>query len=220
MKYLNQFSFLTESTSLETTLTALASDIGDPIQTHYQTLTRMREKFFAEHGTLKGFGFVAGNVGRRWFDTYYFNRISRELRDLVRYAPQQTQELQEFLRHIPSSFDQIVDLPEILVTIGVRLKSEKLVHSARAWIRARQTFAKNKAAVTDDGRPTREYDAPSADSIATKRTQMSQADQVVADVLAGLPRNMVWEIKAAIEKKPNKLQALQFELQKRGLSFN
>ena len=203
MKYLNQFSFLTESTSLETTLTALASDIGDPIQTHYQTLTRMREKFFAEHGTLKGFGFVAGNVGRRWFDTYYFNRISRELRDLVRYAPQQTQELQEFLRHIPRSFDQIVDLPEILVTIGVRLKSEKLVHNARAWIRARQTFAKNRArqtfaknraAVTDDGRPTREYDAPSADSIATKRTRMSQADQVVADVLAGLPRNMVWEI--------------------------
>ena len=156
MKYLNQFSFLTESTSLPTTLTALASDIGDPIQTHYQNLTRMREKFFAEHGTLKGFGFVAGNVGRRWFDTYYFNRISRELRDLVRYAPQQTRELQDFLQHIPSSFDQIVDLPEILVTIGVRLKHEQLIRNARAWIRARQTFSKNKPSDSDSG-PAREY---------------------------------------------------------------
>ena len=218
MNYL-KFNFLTESTSLPTTLTALASDVGDPIQTHYQNLTRLREKFFAERGTLKGFGFVAGNVGRRWFDTYYFNRISRELRDLVRYAPQQTRELQDFLQHIPSSFDQIVDLPEILVTIGVRLKHEQLIHNARAWIRARQTFSKNKPS-DNDTRPTRDYDAPSADSIATKRNQMSQADQVVADILAGLPRNQVWEIKAAIEKKPNKLQALQWELQKRGLTFS
>lgn len=220
MTYLN-FKFLAESTSLPTTITALASDIGDPIQTLYQNLTRMREKFYAEHGSLKGFGFVAGNVGRRWFDSYYFNRIGRELRDLVRYAPRETRELQDFLTNIPSTFDHIKELPEILVAVGVRLKNETLTHNARAWIRARDLFTQGRATVVgDESKQSRSYNTPSADEIATNRQQMSQADQVVNDILNGLPRNMVWEIKAAIEKKPNKLQALQYELQKRGLSFN
>ena len=54
---------------------------------------------------------------------------------------------------------------------------------------------------------------------ATVGSQMSQVEQIVSNVLASLPPKVAGEIRNAISRSGNKLQALQQELTKRGIKM-
>ena len=218
---------LQEGTSLETTIRAILNDISEPIAQYYATVSEMARKYAASKGHLDGFGFIMGSAGTRWFDTFYFNKLQKELFHLVRYAPAYTKNLKSFLDTSPTKFSQVErSLPGILEDIGQRAKLAILTKKAQNWMRLQQEFADLRDELDSEEREetpaAKQASAEKAKATQQKATvgsQMSQVEQIVSNVLASLPPKVAGEIRNAISRSGNKLQALQQELTKRGIKM-
>jgi hypothetical protein len=182
----------------------------------------MAEKFADNKGTLKGFALVAGGVGSRWYDATYFNKLQKELHDLVRFVPRHTAELKQFLSSSPRSFKEIgEDLPDILISIASSMKNAELATAAKRWAQSRDQYYRRlvelERELADD-----EDNAPApkpAPKPSITGQQASQVDLIVSDVLRRLPKSVAGDIRNAIARMPNKLQALQQELQRRNIKM-
>ena len=219
---------LDESNELKGTLRTIANDIAEPITSLYETLKYMAKRYYDSHGDLKGFGMVAGGVGSRWFQTFYFNRLQNELFDLCKQNTKITVPLQQFLRGTEvkgkienaKGFSAISkELPDILATIGAKLNYAPLANNARRWIHNREEYDQYLSDLElsdyeDDDEIER---APKAPKDPAMGQQRSQAEEIVNDVLKKLPSKIAGDIRNAIARSPNKIQALQQELQKRGV---
>ena len=217
-----------ESTSLPTTLTAIINDISEPIASVYDTMQFQAKKYFEGHGEInRGFNMVAAGVGGRWVQNLYFRKLQNELYDLCKYNPKRTVELQQFLRgyeddkgelEMSRSFKNISnDLPTILIKIGNYLESPQLSKAAHRWIEKRDAYYAYLDTLVDDDD---DYDEPEKIKPEKSRVvgqQNAQVDQIVNGVLAKLPKNVAGDIRNAIARSANKLQALHQELQKRNI---
>jgi len=229
------FGSMEESISLNTTVKAIANDIGEPITSLYATLKKMAKSYYDNNGDLKRFGLVAAGVGSRWFQTYYVNKMQTDLYDLTRQSPAHAAELKQFLRGkmvkdnlvMPKSFSELnKDLPEILARMGTKMGAEALAKNAKAWVYNKHDYEdfinkllNGKGDDDDDGDgygAPATVDAPSKDALLGK--QRNHAEEIVNDVLRKLPSNVAGDIRNAIARAPNKLQALQQELQKRKIA--
>ena len=214
---------LTESTSLEATIKAIIADIGNPVSSTYATLSQMAEKFAYNKGSLKGFGMIAGGAGNRWYQTFYFNRLQKELYDLAKYVPRHSEALKRFLEGSPNSFTVIGEvLPPILIDIAQKINNQQLAAAARRWVHIRNEYYDLLDRLKNDGDEEDDTDIkPISKPPAPKITgqQASQAEQLVSDILRSLPKNVAGDIRNAIARMPNKLQALQQELQKRNIKL-
>lgn len=226
--------FITESTSLKTTITAISNDIGEPVASLYATMKSMAKKYVERRGNLFGFGFISGAAGARWFQTFYVNKLQSELYDLIKFNPHFSGPLKSFLRgHIVKKdknskpellpfhkFSQISNiLPEILVEIGTKLNSPQLINSANTWIKNRKDFA--TFLINIESEPdTVTTPAPNATPATPSVTgqQQQQVDKIVNDILKSLPSNVAGDIRNAIARSPNKLMALQQELKDRNIT--
>lgn len=220
---------LGESTSLPTTLKAIINDIGEPVGMVYDTMKFMAKKYYDNHGEInRGFNMVAAGVGGRWIQKFYVNKLHNELYDLCKYNTRRTVELQEFLRgreingkiELERSFKNISqELPMILAKIGQHLDSPQLVKNAQRWMQRREEYEAYLDSLDDSG-----YDEPAIKHKAPKDPtvgqQHSQVDQIVSHILSKVPSKVAGEIRNAIARNPNKLQALQAELKKRNINVD
>lgn len=216
---------LAESTSLDTTLKAITNDIGEPITNVYDTMKFQAKKYMDNHGELeRGFRMVAAGVGGRWVQSMYIDRLKNELYDLCKYNPRNTADLKEFLRGVElngelemkRSFGSIANtLPGILIELGQRLNVPQLTKNAHRWIQNKEAYERYLSELemeADDSHPP--VKAPKSTAAGLQNVQI---DQIVNSVLSRLPSNVQGDIRNAIARSPNKLQALQAELQKRNI---
>jgi hypothetical protein len=216
---------LEEGTSIESTLRAIINDIGEPITSVYDAMKFQAKKYVDNHGELdRGFRMVAAGIGGRWVQNMYVGRLQNELYDLCRYNTRRTVELQEFLRGVEidgelemkRSFGNIANnLPRILAKLGQHLDAPQLTKNANRWMQnkaAYEEYIVNLEAEDDYEEPA-SVKAPKSNVIGQ---QNAQVDQIVNSVLSKLPKRIQGDIRNAIARAPNKLQALQAELQKRG----
>lgn len=212
-----------EGTSIESTLRAVINDIGEPITAVYDTMKFQAKKYMENHGELgRGFRMVAAGVGGRWVQSMYVGRLQNELYDLCRYNSRRTVELKQFLRgvetdgeiEIKRSFGNIAnELPRILAKLGQYLNAPQLTKNANRWMQNKTAYEEYIANLELED----EYDElevrPEKNKIPGQ--QNAQVEQIVNDILAKLPKNIAGDIRNAIARAPNKLQALQQELAKR-----
>jgi hypothetical protein len=217
---------LAEGTSIESTLRAVINDIGEPITSVYDAMKFQAKKYVDNHGELdRGFRMVAAGIGGRWVQNMYVGRLQNELYDLCRYNTRRTVELKEFLRGVEidgelemkRSFGSIANnLPRILAKLGQHLDAPQLTKNANRWMQnkaAYEEYIANLEAEDDDYEEPASAKAPKSNVIGQQNVQV---DQIVNSVLSKLPSRIQGDIRDAIARAPNKLQALQAELQKRG----
>lgn len=228
------FGSMEESISLNTTVKAIANDIGEPITSMYATLKKMAKQYYDNNGDLKRFGLVAAGVGSRWFQQYYVNKMQTDLYDLTRQSPTHAAELKQFLRGkmikdnlvMPKSFSDLnKELPEILARMGSKMGADALKNNAKLWVHNKQDYEDfinklvNGKGGDDDGDgygAPATVDTPSKDALLGK--QRNHAEEIVNDVLRKLSSSVAGDIRNAIARAPNKLQALQQELQRRKIA--
>lgn len=211
---------LNESTSIKTTVTAIANDIGTPITELYNTLRAMAKNYVDSKGTTKGFQLISSGASSRWFQTFYFNRLQKELYDLTQFSPRTTAQLKTILTSMPKSFNKLSDnLPEVLSDIGAKLQAMDLKANADQWIKSRDAYHDYLIELESDAQGNNEPVANvKPEKSRTQGVQYSQVDQIVNSVLASLPTNVSGDIRNAIARSPNKLAALKQEMDRRQLS--
>jgi hypothetical protein len=212
-----------ESASLNTTISNIV-DNGKYIAQVYETLKSMAKRWVDNRGDLKGFHMMAGGVGHRWFNDFYFNKLQSELFDLTKQASKYSVPLITFLKNASENRDRHINfkeisehLPVILTQLGNRLGNKDLSNFGRHWA-LRQTEYENYLVKIEHEANQGDYDEPAkvnSPKDTTHGQQMSKAEEIVNDILRKLPSKISGEIRNAISRSPNKLQALQKELHKR-----
>ena len=216
---------VTEGTSIESTLRAVINDIGEPVTNVYDTMKFQAKKYMENHGELdRGFRMVAAGIGGRWVQSMYVGRLQNELYDLCKYNTRRTVELQQFLRGVEAdgelemkrSFGNIAnELPRILAKLGQHLNAPQLTKNANRWMQNKAAYEKYIAnlELEDDYDEPAVAKSPKNPAIGQQR---SQVEDIVNDILSKLPKKIAGDIRNAIARSPNKLQALQAELKKHG----
>jgi len=214
-----------EGTSIESTLRAVINDIGEPVTNVYDTMKFQAKKYMENHGELdRVFSMVAAGIGGRWVQSMYVGRLQNELYDLCKYNTRRTVELQQFLRGVEAdgelemkrSFGNIAnELPRILSKLGQHLNAPQLTKNANRWMQNKVAYEEYIAnlELEDDYDEPAVAKSPKNPAIGQQR---SQVEDIVNDILSKLPKKIAGDIRNAIARSPNKLQALQAELQKHG----
>ena len=183
------------------------------------------KKYMENHGELdRGFRMVAAGIGGRWVQSMYVGRLQNELYDLCKYNTRRTVELQQFLRGVEAdgelemkrSFGNIAnELPRILAKLGQHLNASQLTKNANRWMQNKAAYEEYIAnlELEDDYDEPAVAKSPKNPAIGQQR---SQVEDIVNDILSKLPKKIAGDIRNAIARSPNKLQALQAELKKHG----
>jgi len=214
---------LDEGPSLPSTLKSIATN-GEPITQLYGKLKAMAKRWVDNNGSLKGFHRNAAGQSAQWFNNFYFNKLQNDLYALAKQAPKYAPPLIAFLkdasedreRHI--NFTEISrSLPPILFQIGKRMGDESLARFAHSWKARKDEYDSYLSQLEAEADMDDEYDEPEVKPEKSKvpGQQNAQVEQIVNDILAKLPKKVAGDIRNAIARAPNKLQALQQELSKR-----
>jgi hypothetical protein len=215
---------LDEAISPEEAVRSIVST-ADSITKVYGDLKTMAEKWVYNNGSLKGFHRNAAGVGKRWYDKFFWNKMDNDLRLLMTKNPKAAGKLQDFFNidrddrgHV--SFTTIGrSLPRILNHVGEQMNNKDLKRFAAEWFRKHKDYedylGRVEAEVNDE-----EDDAPvqprePKDNVVGR--QNAAAEDVVNQILRSIDKKVAGEIRNAIAREPNKLQALQRELAKRNI---
>ena len=214
---------LDEGPSLPSTLKSIVTN-GEPITQLYGKLKAMAKRWVDNNGSLKGFHRNAAGQSAQWFNNFYFDKLQAELYALTKQAPKYAPPLIAFLkdasedrgRHI--NFTEISrSLPPILFQIGKRMGDHNLTQFAHSWNARREEYESYLAKLEDEADIENDFDEPVVKPEKSKLPgqQNTQAEEIVNRVLSKLPKKIAGEIRNAIARSPNKIQALQQELTKR-----
>jgi len=211
---------LSESISLDATIKSMVADINNSIPSTFQTLETAAEKFAYNNGTLRGFPLVASGIGSRWHRDFYFNKIQKDLYDLIRYYPSQTASLRSFLSDGKRSFHETsAVLPDILLSIAQNVKSSQLERAARIWIKARSKYQDIIRSLGDSLDDEEDASTPTASQPSAIGGQNQHVEDIISHVLGSVPRKIAGEVRNIVAKSPNKLKTLKDELAKRGINI-
>lgn len=216
-----------ENISVDSAAKSIVST-ADSITKVYDEMKNMAEKWANNYGNLRGFQRNAGGIGKRWYNTFFWNKMDSDLRTLLIKEPKKAAALRKFFDlprddkgHI--SFTKISEeLPYILYEVGKNLNLENLQRFAANWSKKHSDYEQFLADVqanadTDDGYD----DAPKPRQ--PKDRSIAQQNQGVEDlvnqVLSSLPKKVAGDIRNAIAREGNKLKALERELAKRDIKF-
>lgn len=199
--------------------------IDDTIGKVYRDLKSMAQNWFENNGNLKGFQRNAGGVGKRWYDSFYFNKMDRDLRTIYMQNPRKAAGLADFFniekdRRGHLSFNEIgQNLPQILVRIGKNLGREDLETFGKNWQSRYDDFHAFVADLEASSEPD-EDDQPAEQPRDNYIGRQNVAvEEIVNRVLNSLNKKIAGEIRNAIARDPNKLQALQRELARRNINL-
>ena len=225
---------LMEGPELASTLKHIV-DNGKYITQVYDNLKQMAKKFVDNRGDLKGFAMMAGGVGSRWYNDFYFNKLQTELYALTKQAPKYAADLHEFLKGASEDRDRKISfteisrsLPAILYKMGQRMGNKELSHFAASWNNRRQDYEayldqiEAEAGMDDDSGYYEPSVKPERDHTSGK--QNAQADVLINQAIKdhiparhqGEIRNMINKLPmnsrfAALEKAINKFKAVEEE---------
>ena len=214
---------LGEGPSLPSTLKSITTN-GEPITQLYGKLKAMAKRWVENNGSLKGFHRNAAGQSAQWFHNFYFDKLQADLYALAKQAPRYAVPLIDYLKDASEdresriTFTEISrSLPPILFKIGKQMGDHSLTQFAYSWNSRREEYESYLAKLEAEADMGDEYDEPAVKPEKSKvpGQQNAQAEQIVNDILAKLPKKVAGDIRNAIARAPNKLQALQQELSKR-----
>jgi hypothetical protein len=212
-----------EGPSLPSTLKSITTN-GEPITQLYGKLKAMAKRWVDNNGSLKGFHRNAAGQSAQWFNNFYFNKLQNDLYALTKQAPKYAPPLIAFLKDASEGREHRINfteisgsLPPILFSIGKRIKDESLMQFARSWKARKDEYDSYLSQLESEVGSDDDFDYPGAKPEKSKvpGQQNAQAEQIVNNVLSKLPKNVAGEIRNAIARSPNKIQALHQELTKR-----
>jgi hypothetical protein len=217
-------TYLSESVSLSSSIKSIVAT-GDSIAKVYGDLKTMAEKWVYNNGQLRGFHRNAAGVGKRWYDTFYWGKMENDLRTLLEKNPKAAAKLQDFFNidrdergHI--SFTTISkSLPRILYQVGERMDNQDLQRFGRNWFQRQKDYedflSRVESEVNDEADDVPAPAALPKDNVVGR--QNAAAEDIVNQILRSIDKKAAGEIRNAIAREPNKLQALQRELTKRNI---
>jgi len=214
---------LGEGPSLPSTLKSITTN-GEPITQLYGKLKAMAKRWVENNGSLKGFHRNAAGQSAQWFHNFYFDKLQADLYALSKQAPRYAVPLIDYLKDASEdresriTFTEISrSLPPILFKIGKQMGDHSLTQFAYSWNSRREEYESYLAKLEAEADMDDEYDEPEVKPEKSKvpGQQNAQVEQIVNDILAKLPKKVAGDIRNAIARAPNKLQALQQELAKR-----
>jgi hypothetical protein len=215
---------LEEAISPEEAVRSIVST-ADSITKVYGDLKTMAEKWVYNNGSLKGFHRNAAGVGKRWYDTFFWNKMDTDLRLLMAKNPKAAGKLRDFFNierddkgHI--SFTTIGrSLPRILNHVGEQMNNKELKRFAAEWFRKHKDYedylGRVEAEVNDDDDNFTPAPKQPKDNVVGR--QNAAAEDMVNQILRSIDKKAAGEIRNAIARESNKLQALQRELAKRNI---
>lgn len=216
---------LIESVSVNAAVRGIVAT-GDSIAKTYGDLKTMAEKWVYNNGSLKGFHRNAAGVGKRWYDTFFWNKMENDLRTLLAKNPKAAAKIQDFLNierddkgHV--SFTVIGrSLPRILNHVGEKMGNDDLKRFGANWFKRQQDYEDFLGRVEKEVNDEDDDDfapAPKQPKDNVVGRQNAAAEDMVNQVLRSIDKKVAGEIRNAIAREPNKLQALQRELAKRNI---
>jgi hypothetical protein len=214
---------LGEGPSLPSTLKSIATN-GEPITQLYGKLKAMAKRWVENNGSLKGFHRNAAGQSAQWFHNFYFDKLQADLYALSKQSPRYAAPLINYLKDASEdresriTFTEISrSLPPILFKMGKQMGDQSLTQFAYSWNSRREEYESYLANLETEADTDDEYDEPEVKPEKSKvpGQQNAQVEQIVNDILAKLPKKVAGDIRNAIARAPNKLQALQQELSKR-----
>jgi len=222
-KKVKQPVVLDEGPSLPSTLKSIATN-GEPITQLYGKLKAMAKRWVENNGSLKGFHRNAAGQSAQWFHNFYFNKLQADLYALTKQAPRHAAPLLNYLKDASEdresriTFTEISrSLPPILFKMGKQIGDHSLTQFAYSWNSRREEYESYLVKLEAEADMDNGYDdlAVKPEKNKVPGQQNAQAEQIVNDILAKLPKKIAGEVRNAIARAPNKLQALQQELVKR-----
>jgi nicotinamide mononucleotide adenylyltransferase len=214
---------LAEGPSLPSTLKSITTN-GEPITQLYGKLKAMAKRWVDNNGSLKGFHRNAAGQSAQWFNNFYFNKLQNDLYALTTQVPKYAPPLIAFLKDASEGRERRINfteisgsLPPILFNMGKRMKDESLTQFARSWKARKDEYDSYLSQLESEVGGDDDFDYPAAKPEKSKvpGQQNAQAEQIVNNVLSKLPKKIAGEIRNAIARSPNKIQALHQELTKR-----
>lgn len=203
-------------------------------------------KRFEDLPSLANFKFLVGSRGKRWYDNFYWDKMQGDLYTLLRNLPNNINKeyLKDFLNISTSGDADLTSkrgghlkwgtieqyLPEILRGLGKNLKREDLYGFGKRWVEARDEFQRKlkemetEAQIDQEARDRSNFGEPKSkgdkggDAMLAAQ-QRRQADEVVNQIINRLPANVRGDVRNAIARSDNKLQALEKEIMRRGLKI-
>jgi hypothetical protein len=220
----DMWSMLDEGVSVNSSIKSIVAT-GDSIAKVYGDLKTMAEKWVYNNGQLRGFHRNAAGVGKRWYDTFYWGKMENDLRTLLEKNPKAAGKLQDFFNtdrdergHI-SFITMGKSLPQILYQVGERMDSKDLQRFGRSWFQRQKDYedflGRVESEVNDDEDDVPAPAAAPKDNVVGR--QNAAAEDMVNQILKSIDKKAAGEIRNAIAREPNKLQALQRELAKRNI---
>ena len=210
---------IAESVSVDAAIKSIVAT-GDSIAKTYGDLKTMAEKWVYNNGTLKGFHRNAAGLGKRWYDTFFWNKMENDLRTLLQKNPKAAEKIRDFLDidrddrgHI--SFTAIGrSLPKILNDVGQRMGDDDLRRFGANWTKRQKDYEDflDQVQVEDD-----DSDEPKQNKDNIIGRQNAAVEDMVNQILSSIDKKAAGEIRNSIAKDSNKLQALQRELAKRNI---
>lgn len=209
------YEFINEDVSKTSSLKHIIDVLTVQLPPLYSKLTTMAENMYYNKGSLTGFNFIAGGQTANWFNTVFFDNMKPSLYNFAKHLPLK---LAEQLRSVAgtSSFAGVEGVIHVLDKIAKETRNTELhraTNTALSSIDKYQRDCRSIAAgdLEDEVAPVK------APKDTTASSQNVAADSVVNDVLSRIDKNQAGEIRNAIAKSSNKLQALMAELTKRGI---
>ena len=209
---------LTEDVSVDASIKNITDILTTQLPLLYSKLESMAEKYYENKGELgRGFNFIAGGQKSQWYQSVYIPALRPSLYNLSRHV--KSSELSQYLSDSVgnNSFGGIESaLIPILHNIASSKKIKILLNGVNAAIQARQKYYNliDKLESSDIDDEPEEIKTPKTNSIGQQNIAVND---IIDDVLSRLNRNVAGEIRNSISRKDNKLQALQQELNRRGI---
>lgn len=234
---------ITESPAMDSDVNAVWTAIASPIQQLYNTLDELADRMYNE-GKIENFDFVSGNHKSRWVQQFVRGEarerghakqagILTNLYALAQDHPEHSQKLQKLLQDWNNKFSQLESkMPMALMELGKGIGSDSLVNHARSWqqkaralnqkvadLKERQQAEEEEEEKNRTDPAARKQSGKDPEQKAMQRQQMQQAEQIMNAILSELPRKQRHEIRQAVARADQPLQALQAELSKRNISI-
>lgn len=215
---------LFESITLDTTIDALVTDTlrssSDMFKQFHNIAITMSEKADDDFNPDK-LHFICASRGMIWFHEHYFNNIQKELFDLIKFLPHKTPGIREFLQIPQEEFKDfnfvITKLAKAFIQTGAVARIPKLSQAGEKILAMhagfKTTINKLITNLNADNKP------PKSKKSSVSSTQNAQIETIINQVLQSLPKSVAGDLRNAIAKSPNKLAALQQELNKRNIKF-
>lgn len=219
---------LSEAVSLENTLNAINGIILTIPDMYQNMISAMNSyDFDSENPNEESkLNFMLNTYTSRWMSKNYLGKgnLKDQLELLVKFLPNRTVDIRKFIRSLSTNASNKIANTETYSNISGSLPDlflaseiEKLKHIGKIWKTNIQNFSQAKSKYLRQFYNDISAEKPVKQKSDIPGQQNTQVELIVNDVLKRISKKDAGEIRNIIARAPNKLLALQQELQKRNI---